>query len=84
MGLSSAAIAAWASAASAATGVAVAAKGQPKAPGKPQEAKTPDAELSVEDKRAKLLAQLAAGAARNNPSGGLAGTPNTGSLTLGG
>ena len=68
---------------SAGTGVA-ALTNAPKAPKAAQEAKAPDAGLSDKDRRNKLLAQLAAGAARNNPSGGLAGNPNTGSLTLGG
>lgn len=75
-------IAAIASVVSAGTGV-VAAANQPK-PSTPQAAKKPDASLSDEDRRNKLLAQLAAGAARNNPTGGLAGSPITGSTTLGG
>lgn len=83
MGLEASTIAAWAAATAAATGVYSAAN-VPKAPGAPQEAKKPDAGMSDEDRRNKLLAQLAAGAAKNNPSGGTAGNPNTGSLTLGG
>lgn len=78
-------ITAWAAAASAATGagsLAVAANKKPKGPS--QEAKKPDAGLSDKDRRAKLLAQLAAGASRNNPSGGTAGNPSTGSVLLGG
>lgn len=67
---------------SAGTGVASLAN-KPKAPKGAQAGKTPDAGLSDKDRRNKLLAQLAAGAARNNPSGGLAGNPNTGSVTLG-
>lgn len=64
-------------------GTAVTAHNTRKKPSTPQKAKTPDAELSPEDRRNKLIAQLAAGAARNNPSGGLAGTPSTGSISLG-
>lgn len=64
------------------TGVSAVAANSVKSPPKPQAAKTPDAGLSEEKKRSKLLAQLAAGASRNNPSGGLAGG-NTGAVTLG-
>lgn len=64
------------------TGVVTAAKGQKKVP-KVQEAKKPDAALTEDERRNRLLAQLAAGASRNNPSGGLAGSPTTGSVTLG-
>lgn len=74
----------WLGAASAAAGATAAVKtAGMKPPGTPQKGKSPDAGMSPEERRNKLLAQLAAGAARNNPSGGLAGNPNVGSVKLG-
>ncbi len=64
--------------------VVTAAKAGQKVPPK-QEAKKPDIGVSEEERRSRLLAQLAAGASKTNPTGGKAGpgTFSTGNVQLG-
>ncbi len=64
------------------TGVVNAKRAGKKVPAQ-QQAKKPDAGVTDEERRNRQLARLAAGAQRNNPTGGTAGNPNTGSVTLG-
>lgn len=68
----------------AASGVAALAA-KPKPPDPTQASKTPDAALTEDDKRKKLLAQLAAGNSKTQASG-LGGVSNvqTGAVKLGG
>lgn len=64
-------------------GTGVVTASQQKNPKRAQEAKSPDEGLTEDQKRSRLLAQLAAGASRNNPTGGLAANPNTATTKLG-
>lgn len=64
-------------------GTRVAALAGQKKPKQLQAAKSPDAGVTDDERRNKLLAQLAAGAGRTNPSGGKATSFSTGSVSLG-